>query len=140
MIGAYAGLAAGAILLLFSHIAPRFAAKNFIRELDPSTMFGRVLSRREAHLIGILIHLILSTLSGILFAVGVQWGWAPFKILPILAWSIILLLFSGLIVMPLEGHGWFGLKHDAWFAVDALITNILWGVMYLVLIKLWLPM
>lgn len=140
MIGAYAGVAAGAILLFLSHIAPRFAAQNFIQELGPSTIFGHTLSRREAHLMGILVHLILSLIYGALFAFGVERGWASFTILPILGWSVILLLFTGLIVMPLEGHGWFGLKHDAWFAVDALLTNLLWGVMYFVLIKLWLPM
>ena len=140
MDGAYAGLAAGAILTFLSHVTPRIGAGNFIKEPDPATFFGRQLTRRESHLIGVLIHLFLSLLYGILFAFGVVQGWVTFSLLPILAWSVVLLVFAGLIVMPLEGHGFFGTKHDPWFALDVFLTNILWGLIYLGLIRLWLPM
>lgn len=138
--GAYAGLAAGAILTFLSHVAPLLGAGNFVRDTDEPIAFGRALSRREAHLLGVLIHLILSLFFGVLFAFGVDQGWVSrFEFLPILGYSIVLFFATGLIVMPLEGHGILGMKHDAWFPVDALITNIFWGAFYLLLIRLWLP-
>lgn len=136
--GAYAGGAAGAILTLLAHIAPRFGAGNFIRDLDDPQIFGRAISHREAHFIGILVHLIACILSGSLFALGVERAWfSGFQVLPMLGWSVFILLLSSCIIMPLEGHGFFGRKHDAWFVIDAFVTNLLWGGLYLVLIRLW---
>ncbi len=138
--GAYAGLASGAILLFLSHVAPRLGAGNFIRDLDEPRIFGHEVTRREAHLIGVLMHLVLSLVSGFLFALAVDRGWVSgFHLLPILGWSVMLLLFTGVVVMPLEGHGFFGVKHDAWFPVDAMLTNIFWALIYLGLVHLWLP-
>lgn len=140
LFGAYAGLGSGAIIMFLSHIAPMFGAGNFIRDIDQPTAFGRELSRREAHLVGILVHLITSLFYGALFAFGVERGWASgFHFLPILGWCVIILLFNGFILMPIEGHGLFGVKADAWFPVDLLLTNVLWGLFYLMLIRLWLP-
>lgn len=136
--GAYAGGAAGAILTLLSHIAPWFGAGNFIRDLDDPQIFGRNISHREAHFLGILVHLIACIASGVLFALGVERAWfSGFHVIPMLGWTMILLLASSVIVMPLEGHGFFGRKHDAWFVVDAFVTNLLWGGLYLLLIRLW---
>lgn len=137
-IGLYAGTASGAILLFFSHVAPWFGAGNFIKDTDQPAAFGRALSRREAHVLGVLIHLIVSALFGFIFGAAVASGLASFSIVPILIWSLFVTFFMGVVIMPLEGHGFFGIKHDAWFAIDVLITNFLWGFMYLGLVKLWM--
>lgn len=137
--GAYAGGTAGVILTLIEHVAPRFGAGNFIRDLDEPQVLGRKITHREAHFIGILVHLLMSITSGVLFAYGVEWGWiSGFHVLPMLGFATLVLLVSGGVLMPLEGHGFFGIKHDAWFIVDALITNLLWGGLYLVLVPLWI--
>ena len=126
-------------MLFLSHIAPRFGAGNFIEDTDRPHVFGKEISRREAHLIGILTHLILSVLSGFGFAYGVQQGWiSGYTYIPLLLWCLAISLFFGIIVMPLEGHGLFGRKHDAWFFADSLLTNLLWGHLFLVLMRLWL--
>lgn len=136
--GAYAGGIAGALLTLIAHVAPRFGAGNFIRDLDNPHIVGRRISQREAHFLGIFLHLCTSIVSGIIFAYGVERGWiSGFHILPMVGFATIMLLGSALVLMPLEGHGFFGIKHDAWFVVDALITNLFWGGLYLLLIPLW---
>lgn len=137
--GAYAGGIAGVILALAAHIAPLFGAGNFIRDIDEIRIFGKQITRREAHLLGIFVHLMLCVLAGLGFAYGVeQQLLAGFQIIPMLAWSVMVLLVTGLVVMPLEGHGFFGTKHDAWFIVDAFCTNLLWGGLYLLLVRLWI--
>lgn len=137
--GVYAGGGAGVLMILASHMTPRFAAGNFIRDNQEIHVFGFDITRREAHFLGVLLHLLFCLAAGLGFAYGVEHGWiGGFNLLPMLAWSICLLLFSACVIMPLEGHGFFGLKHDPWFPLDALLTNLLWGVLYLLLIRLWI--
>jgi len=139
LIGAVAGMSAGAIMIFLSHVAPRLGAGNFIRDIDQPQVLGRDISRREAHLLGILVHLCLSLVFGIGYAFLVDQGWIKdFSILPILFYSIAVALFTGLVVMPIEGHGLFGRKHDNWFMIDVVLTNFFWGVVYFALIGLWM--
>lgn len=138
LVGLEAGLAAGTILAFFSYVAPRFGAGNFVRELEPPAVRGRVLDRRETHVTGLLIHLAFSGVLGVVFAGGVRIGWIPgFTVWSVLVYSVVVAMLIGLLVMPLEGHGLFGRKHDAWFMADALITTVLWGALYLALLHLW---
>ncbi len=139
LLGAIAGMAAGTILAFLSHVAPKFGAGNFIPEGEHPRLFGRMVSRREAYLVGIFVHLVLSAFFGLLFASLVEIGWLSGFDLPSMLWFVAgLTLASGLVVMPLEGHGLFGRKHDPWFMADALITNLLWGLLFLLLVGLWL--
>ncbi len=138
LVGAVAGMSAGAIMTFFSHVAPRLGAGNFIRDIDQPALFGRTISRRESHLLGILVHLCLSLIFGLIFAVFVDFGWLKgFEIVPILIYSVAIGLFIGLVIMPLEGHGLFGRKHDAWFMADVILTNLFWGLIYFGLVGLW---
>lgn len=139
LIGACAGGIAGAIIASAAHLAPLFGAGNFIRDTDEIRIFGRGISRREAHLLGILIHLVIAVLAGAGFAYGVEQGLlSGFRILPMLGWSTLVALITGGVIMPLEGHGFFGTKHDPWFIVDAFCTNLLWGGLYILLVRLWI--
>jgi uncharacterized membrane protein YagU involved in acid resistance len=139
LIGAVAGFAAGAIMTFLSHIAPRFGAGNFIRDIDQPKVFGRDITRREAHLLGILVHLCLSLLFGLFYAYLVDAEFiSGFELLPVVLYSIGLAFFTGLIIMPMEGHGFFGRKHDAWFMADVILTNVFWGLVYLALTGLWM--
>lgn len=139
LVGAVAGMSAGAIMIFLSHVAPRFGAGNFIRDIDQPQVFGREISRREAHLLGVLVHLCLTLVFGIVYALLVDQGLIKdFRILPILSYSIAIAFFIGLIVMPIEGHGLFGRKHDNWFMVDVILTNIFWGFLYFALVGLWM--
>ena len=138
LLGALAGGCAGAIMTFLSHVAPRFGAGNFIRDTDETHAFGKHVTRREAHFIGVLTHLLLSMFFGGGFALGVEVGWIPgYAYFWIVGWCMAISLVLGLVVMPLEGHGFFGAKHDAWFFADSLITNLIWGHLFLVLMHLW---
>jgi len=126
-----AGALSGAILLFFSHIAPAIGAKNFIRDLDRPRFFGKGISNREAHLIGALVHMLVSAVSGGVFGYLVLTGGIfDFDLFSIFGWSAIVALFIGGVILPLEGHGIFGTKEDAWFPVDLLLTQVIWGILF----------
>lgn len=133
-----AGALSGAIMLFFSHVAPQFGAGNFIRDMDEPRILGKELSRREAHVIGALSHLLVAAISASIYAYLVTSGVAPgYHFLPILGWSVVAGLFIGGVIMPLEGHGVFGVKEDAWFPVDLFLTQAIWAVLFWWIINLW---
>jgi hypothetical protein len=134
-----AGAAAGGVLLFLSHIAPRFGAGNFVRDIDKPVLLGRSVTRREAHFVGMLVFLVMSSVFGAGFAVLADQGLVSgFDMLPIFAWGMALATLNGLVILPLEGHGIFGVKEDSWFPVDLVITHILWAVLFWWLMRLWL--
>jgi len=131
LLGTFGGLGAGAVLLLLSHIAPRFGAGAFVRDLDQVCVLGHDCSRREAHFIGIALHLALSLLFGAAYVYGVGEGVVSgFHPLPLTLYALVLTIVMGGIVLPLEGHGLFGVKEDGWFPVDLLVTNLLWALLF----------
>ncbi len=126
-----AGAMSGVILLFFSHLAPAFGAGNFIRDLDQPHIFGQPVTRREAHLLGALVHVLVATLFGGIYAYLVMLHiFLGYELLSLLGWSLVLSLFVGGIVMPLEGHGLFGVKEDTWFPVDLVLTNAVWSLLF----------
>jgi hypothetical protein len=137
-LGLAAGAIAGAITLFLAHLAPMFGAGNFVRDLDEPHVFKRAISRREAHLLGVLLHLLMTAAFGGLYAYLVAAGvFLDFSLLPILGWGLVFTLFMGGVVMPIEGHGIFGVREDAWFPVDLLLTHVGWAVVFWWIIRLW---
>lgn len=135
---AISGLGAGAILAFFSHLAPWFGAGNFVRESERVRMLGKQVSRREAHVAGLLLHLVLSGVFGALYAVLMQVGMVDGRPLSLILYAMVLTVFVGGVVLPLEGHGLFGVKEDAWFPLDLLLTNIAWAALFAFTMHMWL--
>jgi hypothetical protein len=140
LLSGVAGMGAGGIILFLSHIAPRFGAGNFLRDLDELHVLGRDYTRRESHVLGVLIHLLLCLVFGVVYKVGVDLGIITgYDFWSLVIYSVILTVFLGGVVMPLEGHGLFGFREDAWFPIDLLLTNLGWVFFFSVLMSLWLP-
>ena len=138
-LGLAAGVIAGAITLFLAHLAPVFGAGNFVKDLDEPYLFGREISRREAHLVGVLMHLLLNAAFGGMYAYLVVAGvFADFSLMPILGWGLLFTLFMGGVVTPIEGHGVFGVREDAWFPVDLILAYAGWAIVFWWLIRLWL--
>ncbi|MCC7356927.1 hypothetical protein IT408_00240 [Candidatus Uhrbacteria bacterium] len=139
LIATSAGIIAGVIILFLAHIAPHFGAGNFVRDLDQPRILGKEVTRRESHLIGIFVHLLISGVFGCWYAILVQSGiFLSFDFLPILIWSTVLFVFMGGVIIPLEGHGLFGIKEDVWFPFDLLMSNIFWGILFWFTMRLWI--
>lgn len=134
-----AGVSAGGILIFLSHVMPRFAAGNFIRDLDQPHFFGRDVTRREAHFLGVFFHLLISIVFAVLYGVLVSLSYIQdFSFWSLMLWGVVMTIFVGGIVLPLEGHGIFGIKEDVWFPLDLFITNILWSILFWWLMQMWL--
>ena len=137
-LGLAAGVIAGAVMLFLAHLAPVFGAGNFVRDLDEPHLFRREISRREAHLVGVLVHLLMTAAFGGLYAYLVIAGiFADFTLPSVLGWGFVVTLFMGGVVMPIEGHGVFGVREDAWFPVDLFLTHAGWAVVFWWIIRLW---
>ncbi|MFH1078387.1 MAG: hypothetical protein V1745_03885 [Patescibacteria group bacterium] len=133
-----AGAVSGAALLLLSHLAPRFGAGRFFKDIDKPVLLGRSVTRGESHAVGIAVHLALSAAFGAGFAVLVDQGiFSGYVAVPIFIWGAAFALVNGLVVLPLEGHGLFGAKEDVWFPIDLVVTSLLWAVLFWWIVRLW---
>jgi len=132
------GALAGAILLFLSHLAPKIGARNFIRDLDDPHFFGQDVTHREAHLLGALTHLVMSGVFGGVYAYLVSLGiFSDYGFLSVVIWGFITSVFIGGVVLPIEGHGIFGIKEDHWFPIDLVLTSLVWSVVFWGLMHLW---
>jgi hypothetical protein len=135
---AISGLGAGAILAFFSHLAPWVGAGSFVREPDRIRLAGKAVTRREAHVAGVFAHLVLSGIFGAGYAMLMQYGIVDGRPFSLGLYAVVLTIFVGGVVLPLEGHGLFGVKEDAWFPLDLLLTNIVWVALFAFTMHLWL--
>lgn len=136
---ALAGGGVGALLLFLAHIAPLLGAGNYIPDADATPIFATQLTTRERHLIGIALHMFVSVGFGAFFGLAVTRGWFNgFTVTSIATWSLAQWMFTCLVLMPLEGHGIFGRRHDSWFFFDSLVMSVLWGVLFWVVSRLWI--
>lgn len=145
LFGAIAGIVAGGIMILLSHLAPRYGASpaggginEYVKDIDVIHCFGRKCSRRESHVIGITVHTILYMFFGLLYAVGVDQGIVSgFGIIPLFFYLLLMTVMLGGIIMPLEGHGIFGVREDKWFVIDLAILNFGWVILYGAFMSIW---
>ncbi len=137
--GLIAGTIAGAILLFLSHLAPYVGAGDFVSDMGQVDVMGSKLTRREGQYLGMLVHMACSAGFGAAYIALVRTGViADLSLLHLLEWSGVMTLFVGGVVMPLEGHGVFGIKEDTWFPIDLLVTNVGWGLLFWWLVPPWL--
>ncbi len=135
--GLCSGALAGVVMIFLSHIAPWFAKGSWVKNLEDPKALGKEITHREAHLLGILVHVIVAIISGAVFGYGVDAGYFGFALLPYLAFIAIMTVLVGVFVLPFEGHGLFGHKLDRWMGVDLVVTNSLWVLLYALFIHLW---
>ena len=132
-----AGLIAGIIMIFASHMAPRLGAGAFVKEVDVIKCFGRTCSRRESHIIGMLVHGSLYIAAGLVYgALAEQGVVSGFGAIPLLFYAALLTVFMGGVIIPLEGHGMFGWREDHWFAVDLIIMNLVWVILFGMIMQL----
>ncbi len=137
--GLIAGIFAGAILLLLAHIAPYIGAGNYVSDIGRVSVLGQQITEREGQIMGILVHLMTSAGFGAIYAELVQHQYSPdFTFLGIMSWCLFITIVVAVIILPISGKGFFGVKEDPWFSIDLFITNVGWGVLYWFLVPLWL--
>ena len=124
------GIAAAAAVTALAHVAPRLGLQAFRSDVDAARFCGREFSRRESHVIGIFIHLVLYGCFGMFFGAMNAAGVVSVHAAPLVAYAIVLTAFIGGVIVPLEGHGLFGWHEDHWFVVDLLVMNAVWVLLF----------
>lgn len=96
--------------------------KNLPLLLDVHIWRGRRLNEREVFAVGLLLHLITSAAYGAIYVMFVQQDWliithAPYSITSMIIVAVLFWLFLNVILFPLIGFGFMGLKEEktAWF-------------------------
>lgn len=124
-------------MIFLSHVAPWLSKGSWVKPSEDPRALGREITHREAHLLGVLVHLIVATVSGAAFAYGVDGGFYGFSLLSYLVFIAVMTVVVGVFVLPFEGHGLFGHRLDRWMGVDLVVTNVLWVLLYALFIHLW---
>lgn len=124
------GVVASAILTCGSLVLPKWFVSVGVHELD-SVRLGRKSSKnRESSALGILMHLVLSFFFGALFGALMRLGILSLDIFSVFVYYAAVSLVLGGVILPLEGHGFFGWKEGHWISVDVLAMNAVWMFLF----------
>jgi len=138
--GLLAGGIGGMVMALLIHIAPLITIhKKHLPDIDSHYFLGRRFSARETHMLGILLQLGLSTVFGGIYVLLVDYGiiFKDFHYLSILFFGVLIWLLKGIIVSPLLGIGFFGIKESkyAWF--EMFVIHQIYAVIFWLAIHLY---
>lgn len=132
-------IALPAILLEINH-----RVQNAPLIIDVTTWRGLTFSEREAFTIGLLFHLVMGGLYGLLYVVFVKQGWlfithAPYALHSMLIFAVLCWLVLGCIFLPLTGFGWFGRKEGNTVWLESLLSLLLEGMVLWLVIQWYQP-
>lgn len=120
-----AGIVASGLIIFLSHFASWFGVEMSF-DPDRARFFGKYLSKHESHTAGIVVHVLLYAAFGMMFGALVMNGVFTFRPWPLAVYALVVTIFLGGVIAPLEGHGPFGWKEDHWFGADLLLMNVVW--------------
>ena len=131
-----------AILL---EISERGKVKNAPMLIDVKTIFG--LKSRHTHevfFIGLLLHIVIGFLFGLIYIVFVREGWlfvtnAPYTLLSLVVYALLSWIVAGVVVYPLLGMGWFGLKEGRHVWMETIVAHLVLGLGLWLLVQYYQP-
>ncbi|MBM5789573.1 DUF2938 family protein [Candidatus Parcubacteria bacterium] len=112
--------------------------------VDARQIFGRQLKRREAFLVGLLIHILFGFLFGLLYVVFVLRGWlfnthAPYTLVSLIVYALLSWMVAGLVIYPALGMGLFARREgkDVW--IETIVSHLLLGIALWLLVQYFQP-
>ncbi len=145
------GALGGLVAFFFSlpaivlEIVERGKVKNVPLLVDIKTIFGiKIKHKHEVFFIGLLLHLILGFLFGVVYVVFVTQGWlfvtdAPYTIYSLLVYAVLSWVVAGFVLYPLLGMGVFGVKEGKNVWVEMLVSHLILGVSLWLLVQYYQP-
>ncbi len=114
-------------------LADRKHKLNLPLLVDVKEIWGRKITQPEMFWIGLLNHLVLGSVFGLLYPLFVVNEWLyitgdPYSMLSLFFYALHFWLVSMLIIFPIFGFGFFGRREGKLVWVEVLITMILIGV------------
>lgn len=112
--------------------------------VDVKTIFGRKLRSHEAFWVGLLIHIVMGNLFGLIYVTFVLNGWlvftnSPYSFLSLLIYALGAWAVSGLVIFPLLGMGLFGRKEGKRVWMELLASMFILGISMWSLVQLYQP-
>ncbi|MBI5793483.1 DUF2938 family protein [Candidatus Uhrbacteria bacterium] len=113
--------------------------------IDVKTIFGfKIRHKHEVFLIGLLLHIIVGFLFGIIYVTFVERGWlfvthAPYTFLSLLVYAVLSWIVANLVVYPALGLGAFGLKEGKHVWVETIVSHLILGVSLWLLVQYYQP-
>lgn len=120
------GVVTSVAMMIVSAFIPRWFVSKAEHQLDVVRLRGRIFSKQESSILGVLLHIVFSLFFGVVFGVGMSFGIFSLQISSMAVYFVAMSLVLGGIVLPIEGHGLFGWREDHWIPVDLLAMNVLW--------------
>jgi len=140
----------GLVAFIFSvpaivlELTERGKVSNIPLIVDVKTIFGYTLKKQEVFWVGLLLHIIMGTLFGLVYVLFVLKGWLVFTNLPYSFGSLFIFalcawIVSGVIIFPSLGMGLFGRKEGKRVWVELLASMFILGTSMWLLVKFYQP-
>lgn len=112
--------------------------------VDARRIFGRKLKRREAFLVGLLLHILFGFLFGLIYVVFVLRGWlfvthAPYTFLSFIVYALLSWLVAGLVIYPTLGMGLFARREGNRVWLETIASHLLLGIALWLLVQYYQP-
>ncbi|MBI4437606.1 DUF2938 family protein [Candidatus Uhrbacteria bacterium] len=114
--------------------------------IDVKTIFGfKIRDKHEVFLIGLLLHIVIGFLFGLIYIIFVKRGWlfvthAPYTFLSLLVYAILSWIVANLVVYPALGLGAFGLKEGRHVWMETIVSHLILGVSLWLLVQYYQPL
>lgn len=113
--------------------------------IDVKSIFGlKIRHKHEVFLIGLLVHIVVGFLFGLIYVIFVEQGWlfvtnAPYTFLSLVVYAILSWIVANILVYPALGFGWFGLKEGGHVWVETIISHLILAVSLWLLVQYFQP-
>lgn len=118
--------------------------KNIPLLVDVKTLWGRKLSATGTFLAGLLLHVVMGFLFGLIYPVFVVKSWlvftnAPYTLLSLVIYAVGAWIVAGAGLFPLLGFGWFGRKQGKRVWLELLASMLLIGLTMWFVVQYYQP-
>lgn len=138
--GVLAGGIGGMVMAVLIHLAPLFSYHGEkLPDIDSHYLLNRRFSHREMHLFGIFMQLGFSAIFGGVYVMLVNYNilFHDFHYLSILFYGVLVWLVKGLIVTPILGIGFFGVKEGKYVWFEMFLLHQIYGFIFWLAMKIY---
>lgn len=112
--------------------------------VDVRRIFGQQLKRREAFLVGLLLHIIFGFLFGLIYVVFVSQGWlfithAPYTFVSFILYALLSWIIAGFIIYPALGMGFFARREGKSVWLETIVSHLLLGIALWLIVQYYQP-
>ncbi|MBI4592550.1 DUF2938 family protein [Candidatus Uhrbacteria bacterium] len=145
--GALGGLIAFvfAIPAILLEVTQKGEVKEAPLLIDVKSIFGlKIRHKHEVFFIGLLLHIVIGFLFGLIYVVFVEQGWlfvtrAPYTFLSLLVYAVLSWVVANMVVYPALGFGWFGLKEGRHVWMETIVSHVILGISLWLLVQYFQP-